>query len=201
MQIKEIIQVYSYLFQVDASSYTINSSEGLKIGYLGWSTITGDAQRLLKSSLNEIEKDLESNFFLAENKKAVKWVSSAPVSFSGSLSQEYNSKFTELIKKSESAQIAELKFYYVIGKKYAEALNLTEPNHKILAVLRTFVDPLSYEEISIMATKEDKLSELVGNSERLSCLLSPVKRYLPGQDIDLAAKFPWLYTNKEIDES
>ena len=199
MQLEKILQVYSYLFQIEASSYTINTSEGLKIGYFGWSTITGDAQRLMKDS--DISEKINTNFFLADFKDAVKWVSSAPVSFAGAFSQEYVDPFFKLVNKTEKAQIAMLKYYWALIKKHITSLNLTELNHIVLFTLRMFTKPLSYEELSILAGQEDMLDQLVGTSDRLSCLLSPVKRYLPGQDINLAAEFSWLYTDENIDES
>ena len=199
MEIKKLISVYSYLYDLDSDSYTINSSEGLKIGYLGWSTSSGDVQKmisLIKNPKTPVEKNI--NLFLSKTDKnaAVKWVSAAPVSYTGSFSSDYSVPFTELIKKTADRQVQLLKHVLVISRRYAESLGITAPNHLAILFFRMLTDPIPYSKISQLSTLDsldDIVNELVGESTLLSTLTSTEKRYLPGKDLNLAEEFPWLY--------
>ena len=199
MKLSDFLEVYSYLFDTEAGSYTINSLEGLKIGYLGWSTSTGDAQRLLvgyTKPSNEIEKQIQENFFLADKKKAVKWVSVAPVSLAGTFSITYTSAFDNLIKDSKSRQMEILKGIFNQAKDYSEALGLKQKNHIAVVFFRMMLDPVPYSVISDLSCKdvEDIMNVLTTDTHSLlSTLLSEDKRFVPGKDLDLAANFSWLF--------
>lgn len=202
------VDVYKYVSGKDYEDMYFNKLNVLHIGLLGYSSLTGDAQRILKQSFpdnfeqNPSHKEIWEKFVNNENYyEGNLWISKAPVSIAGALTVTYADDFYFLLKKSIPVQKKELQKVKKLWEELCEVLQLKENNHRAIALIRVIDAYPSLNELEklIILSRTNfnlMLDELCINAEA-SSLLSSATRHMPGKSLNPLREFPWLAPKKD----
>jgi len=210
LKFEDYIDVYKYLYDVDYTDVSFGAKYGIKIGLLEWSSITGEAQALLKSSFNQKKtgkfKVMWDNFMKEENFfTASKWIYSRPVSVGGSVSVEYLPVLETLLKKSIPLQKKALMKEEGAWKRNCTALGITTNNLRAVVLARMLRKPFTRKELEELSLQSHKdvsimLDSLSPDAASDSLLEDRVK-YIPGKDLSPGRVFDWLFEEEDVNGS
>lgn len=208
---EQYVDVHKYLYDVDYLDIELDITYGIKIGILGYTSITGDAQELLKGCFNKNKvlkfKEIWDNFIKAENNfEASKWIYNRPASIQGILHPEYVEAIEALVARSVQKQKTDLNDNIKIRwEKICNSLNLDTPNLKALAlarILRNPMSPIEIQKLALMSYKDkNRMIKELSPDARADSLLSPSTKHVPGKDLNPMREFPWLQVDTEEEKS
>jgi hypothetical protein len=194
------LEVFYYIFNRDYKDVIVNQ-RGLKVGYLHWSSLTGDAQRILLANADKVTDpkldEVVEKFLKADPFTGSRWLATNPVSMAESFTQPYLNVFDQLIENSITAQKKQISKYQSTWENYCQLFKVKEPNIRSLVLANLFTNNISekdLEELVWLSRMDNKefVDKLAGTSE-LALYTYSGQRYLPGRNINLGNHFPWLF--------
>lgn len=208
-EFENYVEVFKYLYDRDYTDLTFSNIDSLRIGLLEWSSLTGEAQNILRSSfpkkMTDVQTEFWTKFVEADNIIGTSWITKAPVTISGALTSKYAETFEGLLTKSIPTQREEINKLEEKWVSLCNLLKITEPAHKVLALVRIIMDPLKPKELEHLIFLSQKninamLEELNVDARSLTVLSGNI-RHLPGKSLNPWKEFPWLVIKETVNVS
>lgn len=204
MNFENHIDVFKYVFQRDYKDVTVGP-RGLKVGLLKWSSLSGDAQRILSAGVSKIQdpkvEEIKEKFLSADPYTGSRWISNPPITVAESFTNEYLYIFDSLIEASVDVQKLAIQEYKPLWEKLCDLFKVKEENIKSLILANILTWRLSDKNIDeliwLSRTNKEEFKEKLIPTTELSLYLNGEKRYLPGRDIHLARYFQWMFPDGE----